>query len=83
MISIWKKQKQSRVICAVEKKSAQVWSQKHPTDGGDLKPEAATEDFSLVKLFLTLHRPQVSDRLGSIFAMKQGTFKKSVVNRTS
>lgn len=73
------------MTCAVKKKqeSARTRGHRHPRSA--LKPEATDRGLQrLSKLFLILQGPtEVSDRLGSSFTTKQGTFKKSVVDRPS
>lgn len=74
------------MACAVKKKqeSARTRGHRHPRRSA-LKPEATDGGLQrLSKLFLILQGPtEVSDRLGSSFTTKQGTFKKSVVDRPS
>lgn len=75
------------MTCAVKKKqeSARTRGHRHPRSRSALKPEATDGGLQrLSKLFLILQGPtEVSDRLGSSFTTKQGTFKKSVVDRPS
>ena len=84
---VCRRNEQNGVTCAVKKKqeSARTRGHRHPRSRSALKPEATDGGLQrLSKLFLILQGPtEVSDRLGSSFTTKQGTFKKSVVDRPS